>query len=97
MFKTSIFDVINLQELFEKYSNNSINKEYINNVKKSILDFSSAFHLNNFLMSIVDLFLDTIKNIFILIFTYLFYKRIFYEKNKNISNLEENKSIGIEL
>lgn len=80
MFKTWIFDILNLSDIATHYSNWSLNKDYIDSLKQNIMTFSGMFYLNNFIMSFFDLFFDTTRDVFILVFTYLFYKRLFYEK-----------------
>jgi len=90
IFSTGIFDVIDTKWLIEWYFTNSISPSDVDNVKKSIMDYYNTFYFNNFLISIINLFLDNIKEIFFIIFTFVFYKRLKFEKTWKIdTNVKE--------
>ncbi len=97
-FSTGLLDVINVKELIIKYMMHNLTQDDINMVKTNILKFYDTFYLNNFLLSIVNLFLDTFGSVLLLIFTYIFYKRLCIEswidsKEEIINKIESEKQI----
>ena len=91
LFSTDIFDIVDINNLIEKKVNWTLNQSNIAEIKKSVMNYYDTFYFNNFLISIINLFLDNIKEVFFLIFTFVFYKRLklekFWEKEKNIVEL----------
>ena len=79
-FKTSIFDVIDWKHLVNSYYNWWITQDNSQLIVKNIETYYDTFYLNNFLVSIIELFLTIWQFVFILIFTFLFYRRLLIEK-----------------
>ncbi len=95
-FTTSLSDTIWFQQLLKKYNNGNLDKNSLELIKDQINQYYSSFYLNNFIVSIFELFFDIIWYVFTLIFTYLLYKRLYFEKfnkNNSIEILEENNEL----
>ncbi len=89
MFSTWIFDVIDVKDIFTKYLNHNLVQSDIDNIKTNIMNFYNSFYLNNFIVSIFDLFFSMIKLVFILIFTYIFYERLKLERFWKLDNKKD--------
>ncbi len=93
-FKTSVFDIINWKYLLESYYNWGVNQNDSNMIIENIKNYYNTFYFNNFLVSIIELFLAVWQLVFVLIFTFLFYRRLIIEKQNKIIN---NKKEEVEL
>jgi len=98
IFSTSVFDIIDFGWLVSDYSTNSITQDSVTEITDNIKNFYNTFYLNNFIVSIFESFLNNIVTVFMLIFTFLFYKRLeieykWIDKQKIII---ENKNINTE-
>ncbi len=97
LFSTWITDIIDFKTLIYKYTTWWITSADADMIKENIKNYYNSFYLNNFLISIVDLFITNIKEIFMLTFTYVLYKRLIFEQSliKSNINLTNNKKIEL--
>lgn len=89
IFTTSIFDILDIQWLYNSYQHHNINQDMVKNIKDQISSYYWNFYLNNFIVSIFQEFFDIVKYVFVLVFTYLFYKRLYIEKFSKNSDLKK--------
>jgi len=85
-FSTWIWDIIDYEKIITLYFNNSFSISDIDIIKNNIIKFYNTFYINNFIVSIIDSFFNSIEEILVLIFTFIFYKRLEIELNN-----EKNK------